>query len=57
MAVITAATATCVSNLVPNPKESTAYFLVATEPARKSQSELGDLIVSERKPEIWFLYR
>lgn len=57
MAVITAATATCVSNLVPNPKESTAYFLVATEPARKSQSELGDPIVSERKPEIWFLYR
>ena len=52
MAVITAATATCVSNLVPNPEKSTAYFLVAIEPARKSRSERGDPIVSERKPEI-----
>ena len=56
MAVIAAATATCVSNLGPNPKESTAYFLVAIEPARKSRSELGNHIVSERESEIWFLY-
>lgn len=57
MAVIATATATCVSNLVPNPKKSTAYFLGAIELARKSRSELGDYIVSERKSEIWFLYR
>lgn len=57
MAVIAAATATCVSNLVPNPKKSTAYFLVAIEPARKSRSELGNHIVSERESEIRFLYR
>lgn len=40
MAVIAAATATCVSNLVPNPKKSTAYFLVAIEPLERADLSL-----------------